>query len=91
MTNKNIITNILTNIKNIKALQTIAYLLFFALLIGGPYLAYKKWPTEFNQYIFYQQNEVVAQTYEEYVTKTLKARYGVDFNCVYLDCFFNSC
>lgn len=77
----NIITNIFTNIKNIKALQTIAYLLFFALLIGGPYLAYKKWPTEFNQYIFYQQNEIVAQTYEEYVTKTLKARYGVDFNC----------
>ena len=77
----NIITNILTNIKNIKAVQTIGYLLFFALLFGGPYLAYKKWPTEFNQYIFFQKNEVIAETYEEYVTKTLKARYNVDFNC----------
>lgn len=77
----NIITNLLTNIKNIKALQTIGYLIVFALIFGGPYLAYKKWPTEFNQYIFYQQNEVVAETYEEYVTKTLKARYNVEFNC----------
>ena len=77
----NIITKILTDIKNIKALQTVGYLLFFALLIGGPYFAYKKWPTEFNQYIFFQQNEVIAETYEEYVTKTLKARYNVEFNC----------
>lgn len=77
----NIVTNLLTNIKNIKALQTIGYLIVFALIFGGPYLAYKKWPTEFNQYIFYQQNEVVAETYEEYVTKTLKARYNVEFNC----------
>ena len=77
----NIITNLLTNIKNIKALQTIGYLIIFVLIFGGPYLAYQKWPTEFNQYIFYQQNEVVAETYEEYVTKTLKARYNVEFNC----------
>ena len=77
----NIVTSLLTNIKNIKALQTIGYLIVFALIFGGPYLAYKKWPTEFNQYIFYQQNEVVAETYEEYVTKTLKARYNVEFNC----------
>lgn len=77
----NIVTNILTNIKNIKALQTIGYLIIFAIIFGGPYLAYQKWPTEFNQYIFYQPNEVIAETYEEYVTKTLKARYNVDFNC----------
>lgn len=77
----NIVTNLLTNIKNIKALQTIGYLIVFALIFGGPYLAYQKWPTEFNQYIFYQQNEIVAETYEEYVTKTLKARYNVEFNC----------
>lgn len=77
----NIVTSLLTNIKNIKALQTIGYLIVFALIFGVPYLAYKKWPTEFNQYIFYQQNEVVAETYEEYVTKTLKARYNVEFNC----------
>ena len=77
----NIVTSLLTNIKNIKALQTIGYMIVFVLIFGGPYLAYKKWPTEFNQYIFYQQNEVVAETYEEYVTKTLKARYNVEFNC----------
>ena len=77
----NIVTSLLTNIKNITALQTIGYLIVFAIIFGGPYLAYQKWPTEFNQYIFYQQNEVVAETYEEYVTKTLKARYNVEFNC----------
>lgn len=77
----NIVTNLITKLKNIKALQTIGYLIIFVLLFGGPYLAYQKWPTEFNQYIFYQQNEVVAETYEEYVTKTLKARYNVEFNC----------
>ena len=59
--------------KNIKALQTIGYLLFFAALLGGPYFAYQKWPTEFNQMIFYQKNEVIAETYEEYVLKTLTA------------------
>ncbi len=77
----NIITKILTDRKNIKALQTIGYLLFFAALLGGPYFAYQKWPTEFNQMIFYQKNEVIAETYEEYVLKTLKARYGIEFTC----------
>lgn len=75
------ITKLLTDIKNIKALQTIGYLLFFAILIAGPYFAYKKWPTEFYQIVFYQQNEVIAETYEEYVLKTLKARYNIPFTC----------
>lgn len=77
----NMITKIITDIKNIKALQTIFYVLVFAAIIAGPYFAYKKWPTEFNQYIFFQQNEVIAESYEDYVLKTLKARYGISFTC----------
>ena len=70
-----IITKLLTDIKNVKALQTILYLLFFVALIGGPILAYKKYPTEFYKYVFYKKSEVVANTYEEFVLKTLKIRY----------------
>ena len=29
--------------------------------------AYQKWPTEFNQYVLFKKNEVIAETYEEYV------------------------
>ncbi len=77
----NIVTKIFTDTKNIKALETLGYLILFAAILGGPYLAYKKWPTEFYQIIFFQQNEVVAETYEEYVLKTLKARYNTEFTC----------
>lgn len=77
----NIITRIMTDLKNIKALQTLGYILFFALIFGGSYLAYQKWPTEFNQFVLFKKNEVIAETYEEYVIKTLKARYNVDFTC----------
>lgn len=77
----NMITKIITDFKSIKAIQTIVYVLFFAALLAGPYFAYQKWPTEFNQYIFFQQNEVIAETYDDYVIKTLKARYGINFTC----------
>ena len=76
-----IITKLLTDIKNVKALQTILYLLFFVALIGGPILAYKKYPTEFYKYVFYKKSEVVANTYEEFVLKTLKSRYNITFTC----------
>ena len=77
----NMLTNLFAKAKEIKALQTIGYLLFFAALVAVPYFAYKKWPTEFYQIVFYQKNEVIADTYEEYVLKTLKARYSLNFTC----------
>ena len=77
----NIISKIISDTKNIKALETIGYLIIFAALIGGPYLAYKQWPTEFYKIVFFQQNEVVAETYEEFVIKTLNARYNTKFEC----------
>lgn len=77
----NIITKVLTDLKNIKALQTIFYVLFFAALIGGPYLAYQKFPNEFNKLVFYKKEEVIAETYEEFILKTLKNRYNLEFTC----------
>ena len=76
-----IITKLLTDIKNVKALQTILYLLFFIALIGGPIFAYKKYPTEFYKIVFYKKSEVVANTYEEFVLKTLNSRYNITFTC----------
>lgn len=75
------LTKIFTDIKNIKAIQTIVYILFFALLIGGPIFAYKKYPTEFYRIVFYQKKEVVATNYEDFVIKTLENRYDVSFTC----------
>ena len=77
----NIVTKLLTGIKEIKALETIFYVAIIALTLAGPFLAYKKWPTEFNRIVLYKQTEVVAETYEEFVTKTLKGRYNIDFTC----------
>ena len=76
-----IITKLLTDIKTVKALQTILYLLFFIALIGGPIFAYKKYPTEFYKIVFYKKSEVVANTYEEFVLKTLNSRYNITFTC----------
>lgn len=81
----NIITKMLTDIKNIKALQTIFYVVFLAAVIVGPYLTYQKFPTEFNKLVFYKKEQVIAQTYEEFVIKTLKNRYNLDFTCKFAE------
>lgn len=77
----NIITKLMTDSKNVKALETILYVAFFAALIGGPYFAYKKYPTEFINIMFYHQQEVIAETFEDFAVKTLKNRYGLEFKC----------
>lgn len=77
----NIITKIIGDNKNIKALQTIGYLIYFASLIGLPIYFYKNYPEEFYKIIFQKQTEVVAETEKEFVLKTLKNRYNVEFTC----------
>lgn len=81
MTISNLITLICYNHKNIKAVQTIGILLVFATIIGVPTYFFKKYPQEFSQYVFYTKTEVVAETEEEFIIKTLKNRYNVTFTC----------
>lgn len=73
------ITTIISDFKNIKALQTIGYLLLFAAFIIVPYFVYQKFPEEVHKYVFFEQIDVVAETEEEYIIKTLKNRYGETF------------
>ena len=77
----NIITKIFTDRKNIKALSTIGIVLFFAALIGVPFYLYKKFPEEFYKIVFLKQTEVHAETEEEFIIKTLRNRYNVEFTC----------
>ncbi len=76
-----IITKIFTDFKSIKALSAVGIILFFALIIGGPFYFYKKYPEEFFKIVFLKQTEVHAETEEEFILKTLKNRYSVEFTC----------
>ena len=76
-----IIHMIIANRENIKALGTIGIILFFAAIIGIPYYIYQKNPEEIYKKIFLKTTVVKAETEFEYITKTLKNRYNVDFEC----------
>lgn len=76
-----IITKIISDYKNIKALQGLGYILFFAVLIGAPLYLSNKYHEEFYKFLFKEQVEVKAETEEEFVQKTLKQRYGKEFVC----------
>ena len=76
-----IITWMIYDKGNIKALQTIGVLLYFGLLIGGTYYLYNKYPEQFYKYVFMRESDVVATTEREFVEKTLKNRYNNSFTC----------
>ncbi|MBQ4031347.1 MAG: hypothetical protein II625_06300 [Bacilli bacterium] len=76
-----IVHNIIANRENIKALGFIGIILFFAAIIGVPYYFYQKNPEEIYKIIFMKTTEVKAETEFEFIVKTLKNRYGIDFEC----------
>lgn len=76
-----IITTLLTDIKNVKALKTIGYLIIIGAYVGVPFYLYKTYPEELFKYVFFKQIEVVAETEDEFIIKTLRNRYGEDFTC----------
>ena len=76
-----IITTLLTDIKNVKALKTIGYLIIIGAYVGVPFYLYKTYPEELFKYVFFEQIEVVAETEDEFILKTLKNRYGENFTC----------
>ena len=77
----NTITKIIYDFKNIKAVETLGIIIFFASLIGVPYYLYQKYPNEFSKIVFQKQTEVKATTQSEFIEKTLKNRYNVDIKC----------
>lgn len=81
MTVANIIEKIMTERKNIKAIQSLGYILFFIALIAVPAYLYTNYKDVFYKYVFQQQVVVEAETEEEFVMKTLKNRYNMDFTC----------
>ena len=76
-----VVTYITYNHKEIKALQSIGLFLVLAIVLGIPIFIFKKYPDTFNKFIYNQQNKIIATSEEEFVLKTLKNRYGIDFNC----------
>lgn len=77
----NIITKIVCDYKNIKALQFIGYFLYFIIIIGAPIYLSITYREQFYKLIFNEQVEVKAETESEFILKTLKARYNVPFTC----------
>lgn len=77
----NIIIKIMTDRQNIKALQTVGYLLFFTALFAIPAYLYTNYRDEFYKFVFQKQTVVQAETEEEFVMKTLKTRYNIEFTC----------
>ncbi len=83
MITANIINKLITERKNIKAMQTLGYLLYFAVLVAVPYYLYSNYREEFYKFVFQKQIEVRAESEEDFVMKTLKNRYGsrMTFTC----------
>ncbi len=76
-----IITNVISAPKDITAVKGIGYILYFVLLIGAPIYAFQHYREEIYKYFFNEQVEVEAETETEFILKTLKNRYGIEFNC----------
>lgn len=81
MITANIINKLIAERENIKAIQTLGYLLYFVALVAVPYYLYTNYREEFYKFVFQKQTEVRAETEEEFVMKTLKNRYGLTFTC----------
>lgn len=76
-----LITMVVVDGKNIKALQTIGVILVLAAIIGTPIYLKQKYPEEFAHLVFHKTREIVAESEEDFIIKTLKNRYGQEFTC----------
>ncbi len=76
-----IITKLVADLKNVKALETIGYIIVVGAFIGVPIFLYNKYPEDFYKIVFQKQTTVTAQTPDEFVVKTLKNRYNIEFTC----------
>ena len=76
-----VLTMIIGDRQNIKALQSIGMILVVIALIGVPYFLYQQNPEKAYQIIFQKKSEVKAENEDEYIIKILKNRYNRDFVC----------
>ena len=76
-----IITKIMIDKENVKAVQTIFYLLIVGAMIGVPYYFYNTKKADFMKIVFQVREDEVANTEEEVILGTLKNRYKQDFTC----------
>lgn len=76
-----VLTMIIGDRQNIKALQSVGMILVVIALIGVPYFLYQKNPEKVYQIVFQKKSEVKAETEDEYIIKILKNRYDRDFVC----------
>ena len=76
-----IITKFLTEKENIKALQTILYLLILVAIFGAPYYCYTKYKEDFIKLVFQQKDIVIASSQEEFIASTLENRYDEEISC----------
>ena len=75
-----VINGLITN-KQKTGVQILGSLIYFAALIGVPYYINKKYPNIINNYVLYHRTEIIAKTENEFITETLKNRYGIKFVC----------
>ncbi len=81
MITSNMITKLITDYKNLKALPKLGYILFFIAIIAIPLYFEKNYHEEFYRILLHTQVEVKAETEEEFITKTIKNRYNINFTC----------
>lgn len=77
----NILTKIVGDTKNVKGVHILGSLLYITALVVIPMYLYNKYPEEFYRYVFYNRTEIKAETEDEFIVKTLKNRYGMEFTC----------
>lgn len=76
-----IITKIIGDTKNTKGVHILGALIYFAAIVAIPMYIYKTYPETFYKYVLHKENKIVAETEDEFVLKTLKNRYGIEFTC----------
>ncbi len=76
-----IICKLICDSKNIKALETIFYILILAAMVGAPYYFYTNYKEDFIRYVFNEENVIEATTEEEFIISNLKNRYHLDVTC----------
>ena len=76
-----IITKIITDKENVKAMHKIFYFIVIVAIIGLPYYYYKNNTEDFMRIVFNNDKVVIANDEISFITSTLRNRYHIDFTC----------
>ena len=76
-----IITKIITDKENVKAMQKTFYFLVLLAIFLVPFYLYKTKKEKFEELVFGNETIMVVDTEEAFIEKTLKDRYGMEFKC----------